>query len=267
MNLRKLVLSLICILLLGTSYAQDKLYKKNGDMIQVKVIEIETRTISYKKTDNPDGPSYTINKDDVAKIAYSNGTEDIFSNGRIEPSKPKQSKNYGNNILSVMPMQITSNIGVGVAYERVLDKNAVLSFYMPVTVAFPVINDINTGNTAPPGGGPTFFIMPGLKFYPTGGKGVVRYAVGPNLTYITGQKHVNDFIYDEFGNITGQDIGWRKRTALGIMITNGLNINPSEHIHMGLELGLGFTYFNTTNGVNSGTIPLAQFGFKIGYRF
>lgn len=269
MNTKAILLSIVCTLILGSTYAQDKLYKKNGDMIQVNVTEITQRTVSYKKADNPDGPTYTINKADVAKISYPNGSEDIFGDGRIIADKKKKTKNYGNNILSVMPMQITSNIGVGLAYERVIDKNAILSFYMPVTVAFP--NDIDpvTGNVTPNGGGPTFYVMPGLKFYPTGGKGVVRYSVGPNLTFISGQRYVNEFIYDNGNppNIIGQDIGWRNRTALGIMITNGININPTERIHMGLELGLGFTYFNSVNGTNSGVDALAQFGFKIGYRF
>lgn len=264
MSTKALLLTLICTLSIGYANAQDKLYKKNGDMIEVKVTEITPRIVSYKKSDNIEGPSYSINKAEVSKIVYSNGSEDFF--GEI---KRKKSKNYGNNILSVMPMQITSGIGVGLAYERAIDKEKnILSFYMPVTVAFtdntvdPVTGTGTTNSSAP-----TFFVMPGLKFYPTGGKGVVRYAVGPNLAFIQGQDYVNDLLYDNTGNIIGQDIGWRNRTALGIMITNSVNINPNEHIHLGLELGLGFTYFNQVNGRNTDVQMLGQFGFKIGYRF
>lgn len=261
MNMKTLLIALLGTLSFGTINAQDKLYKKNGDMIEVKVTEINTRVVSYKKADNPEGPTYTINKADVSKVVYPNGSEDFFgpaeNNKRPEDKKPKK---YGNNILSFMPMQITSNVGIGLAYERVIDKAGILSFYMPVTMAF---NNNNTGMATGTSTAPTYYIMPGLKFYPTGGKGVVRYAVGPNLAYVTGEQ--DDLIYDNNGNIIGQ--GRQTRSALGILITNSLNINPTSHLHLGLELGLGFTYFNKLGNQNLDADGLAQFGFKIGYRF
>ncbi|MBZ0097457.1 MAG: hypothetical protein K8F30_00155 [Taibaiella sp.] len=269
MSVKTLLLAVACTLAIGTATAQDKLYKKNGDMIEVNVTEVTTRTVSYKKADNAAGPTYTIAKGDVAKIVYENGSEDVFGvvEGQRTPSAAKNIK-YGNNILSVMPMQITSNVGVGMAYERVLDQNAILSFYMPVTVAFnPQGVDPVTGASNSYNNNPEWYIMPGLKFYPTGSKGVVRYGIGPNLAYVTGKRWVNEFIYDNYGNITAVDTGWRTKSALGIMITNSLNINPTAHLHLGLELGMGFTYFNKIGNRNQNVDFLGQFGFKIGYRF
>lgn len=269
MNFKTLLLSFVAVIAINTTYAQDKLYKKNGDMMEVSVTEITPRTITYKKTGNPEGPSYTINKGEVAKIIYPNGSEDYFGEADKKASGRKRNTKYGNNIISIMPLQITSNVGVGIAYERVIDKDGILSFYLPATIAFvsnavDPVTGIATNNTR---NNPTFYIMPGLKFYPTGGKGVVRYSVGPNLTYITGKEYVNNFIYDDMGNIIGQDIGDKQRSALGIMVTNGLNINPNAHLHLGLELGIGFTYFNKIGNVNDNSEPIAQFGFKLGYRF
>ena len=249
MKIKILLIALTSILSMSSLLAQDKLYKKNGDMMDVKVTEVSSRLISYQKSGNTDGPTYKIEKGDVAKIVYANGTEDNFAPMRNENGRKKETK-YGNNIISVMPMQITSDVGVGLAYERVIDKDGILSFYLPVTIAFANNNTVDpiTGvpTNTPTGSAPTYFIMPGLKFYPTGGKGVVRYAVGPNLAYITGERFANsEFVYDNNGNITGQiPAGWKSRTALGIMVTNSLNINPTAHLHLGLELGLGFTYFN-----------------------
>lgn len=260
---KTLLLTIAAALGLNTTYAQDKLYKKNGDMTEVKVTEITARTVSYKKADNTGGPTYTINKADVSKIEYENGSEDFFApTGESRPARKKV--DYGNNIISIMPMQImTYDVGVGIAYERVLDKAGILSFYLPFMVEFDGTNGRNAainpnGNTYP-----AYYIMPGLKFYPTGGKGVIRYAVGPNLAYRTAKEY--DFKFDNLGNIVG--VGEQPRTMLGIMVTNSMNVNPTKNIHLGLELGLGFTYFNKLGGVEMGTEALAQFGFKIGYRF
>ncbi|HEY9177231.1 MAG TPA: hypothetical protein VIN07_06050 [Flavipsychrobacter sp.] len=263
MHFKTLLLAIAGTLTLNAAFAQDKLFKKNGDMIEVKVTEITARTVSYKKADNTSGPTYTINKADVSKIEYENGSEDFFA--PAENNRPARKKvNYGNNIISVMPMQImTYDVGVGIAYERVLDNAGILSFYLPIMMEFDGTNGRNaaihpTGKTYP-----AYYIMPGLKLYPTGSKGVIRYGVGPNLAYRTGREF--DFKYDNMGNIVG--IGEQSRNMLGIMVTNSLNINPTKHIHMGLELGLGFSYFNKLGGVEMGTEALAQFGFKIGYRF
>lgn len=275
MNIKTLFFAITCMFSFSLVNAQDELYKKNGDLIEAKVIEVGTKVITYQKAGNPEGPVYKINKDDIARIVYANGSDDVFAAFDTRKDRETRSKkNYGNNIIGFMPMQITSNVGVGLSYERVLDKNGILSFYMPVTIAFENNNSydpyygpipVNGGNNP----SPTFYIMPGLKFYPTGGKGVVRYSVGPNLTYISGKSYRGtNFIYDNNGNIIGQDLGgWSQRTALGIMVTNGLNINPTSHLHLGLELGLGFTYFDQANNQNLNTDAIAQFGFKIGYRF
>lgn len=262
MHIKTLLLTIAGTLALNAAYAQDKLFKKNGDMLEVKVTEITTRTVSYKKGDNANGPTYTINKADVSKIEYENGSEDFFSPTEENRPARKQVK-YGNNIISVMPMQImTYDVGVGIAYERVLDNAGILSFYLPVMVEFDGTN--NNSFINPNGKSyPAYYVMPGLKLYPTGSRGVVRYAVGPNLAYRTGKEYILN--YDNFGNIVGETE--ETSTALGIMVTNSLNINPTKNIHMGLELGLGFTYFNKLGGVEMGTEALAQFGFKIGYRF
>ncbi len=272
MNIRTLFTAIACLLSISFTYAQDEIHKKNGDVMEAKVIEVGTRVITYHKANNPEGPIYKIDKDDIAKISYANGTEDNFGPMRVQrETEHRKPVKYGNNIIGFMLMQITSGVGVALSYERVLDHNGILSFYMPVTVAFtdntydPVYGTGGVGNST----FPTYYIMPGLKFYPTGSKGVVRYAVGPNLAYISGQRYRGmELIYDDNGNITGQtQAGWKQRSALGIMVTNSLNINPTGHLHLGLELGLGFTYFDKVDNMNMNTDGIAQFGFKIGYRF
>jgi hypothetical protein len=284
MKLKTCLLSIVALLIFSTAMAQDKIYKKNGDMISGKVKEISGRTISYKKADNPDGPVYTINKADLDRIEYSNGTEDNFDdedNDRRRPPMPpnrmKENKNvhYRNNILSISPMQITEQgVGVGIAYERVLDKSGILSFYFPAIVAFNG-NDLNSSSTGPGGTNynnyhdyNTYYLMPGLKFYPTGSKGKVRYAVGPNVVAAFGQRYVNNVLLNNSGTIIGQDIGYKDHFSLGMIINNSLNINPTARLHLGLEMGIGITYLDQTEGKNTGeTEGFFQFGFKIGYRF
>jgi hypothetical protein len=170
---------------------------------------------------------------------------------------------YGNNILSFSPLQVSDRgVGFALSYERVLDKNRnLVSFYFPITAA---LNNFNNDDYQ------TYYFMPGIKIYPTGGKGVIRYGVGPNITYATGKMNVQEQLLDPSGGFIGTKMVEKDFYKLGMMITNSLNVNPTKRLHMGLELGLGFTYLDNIddNSFSSdGPFNLAQFGFKVGYRF
>ncbi|WP_157687327.1 hypothetical protein [Pedobacter psychrophilus] len=69
-------------ILFGTSatFAQDKIYKKSGEVLETKVIEIGTSEIRYKAFANLNGPNYVVNKQDVIKIIYENGKVETFEN-------------------------------------------------------------------------------------------------------------------------------------------------------------------------------------------
>ena len=171
---------------------------------------------------------------------------------------------YGNNILSFSPLQVSDRgVGFGISYERVLDKNRnLVSFYLPVTAALN--NFDNNGDYQ------TYYFMPGIKIYPTGGKGIIRYAVGPNITYATGKMAVEEQLpLDPSGGFVGVRTVDKDFYKLGMMITNSLNVNPTKRLHKGLELGLGFTYLDNidNNNFSDGPLNLVQFGFKVGYRF
>src|SRR5687768_12781075 len=96
----------------------------------------------------------------------------------------RSARNYGNNIISLSPMQLTDEgAGLGIIYERVLDKEKnYISFYLPTAIAFRRFD--NNGQDQHP----TFYFMPGIKFYPTGGKGVVKYGLAANIVYATGKE-------------------------------------------------------------------------------
>jgi len=64
------------------SYAQDMITKKTGEDISAKVLEVTTSEVKYKKTDNLEGPIFSILKSEVLIIRYKNGTKDVFSNAK-----------------------------------------------------------------------------------------------------------------------------------------------------------------------------------------
>ncbi len=136
MNFKALLLSLSTVVIYTAVSAQDRIIKMNGTSVEAKVIEIDSRVISYNKADNIDGPVYKIAKSDVEKIEYENGTEEVFNKRRTIRDNV-DNKNYGNNVIAFAPLQVNNGgIGVGLSYERLLDKKGIIAFYLPVTASF-----------------------------------------------------------------------------------------------------------------------------------
>jgi hypothetical protein len=105
------------------------------------------------------------------------------------------------------------------------------------------------------------YAMPGIKIYPTGSFGTVRYAVGPSLVIASGEKsYVPNSLYNPAYHTD-------THFMLGMVVNNSLNINPNPHVYLGLELGMGFTYLNRVAGLNQDTNFLIQGAFKVGFRF
>jgi hypothetical protein len=59
--------------------AQDTLSIRTGENILVKVIEVGTTEVKYKKLDNLNGPIFSILKSDLLIVKYENGSKDDFS--------------------------------------------------------------------------------------------------------------------------------------------------------------------------------------------
>jgi hypothetical protein len=194
-------------------------------------------------------------------------------NVMIRDENTPMPRKYGRNVLAFSPIQFSENgvAGLGVSYEHVIDAAGILSFYVPVSAVLSIDNSFNTdyyGNTVEYRSDPMFYLMPGVKIYPTGCFGKARYAIGPSLVVAAGQKTEYNYDYPyTYPGPTNYYGVTRDRFLLGMMVNQSVNINPTPHLYIGAELGLGFTYLHLEDGVNRGTVPLFQFGFKVGYRF
>ncbi len=264
----------------SAALAQDTVYLRDGSIEYASISEINTRQIIYTPTDKPDGREQRLALGNIERIHYAGGRVQTFggdarrspADGRT-PRRREPDVVYGKNIVSFAPIQITDEgaRGVGLHYERILDQRGILSFYLPVSITFP---DRQTSNFNDPFGRfisqrnatPFVYLYPGVRIYPAGANGKVRYAVGPSLVLGFGSI---DYTTGVFNPATGQtQLSVVREPVLrsGILINNGLNIHATPKLVLGIEAGLGYSYLNDTDFENS-TIFLGQLNFKIGYRF
>lgn len=64
--------------------AQDKIHKKSGKILHVKIIEVGVEDIRYRLQDQPDGIIYAVEKADVEKVVLENGLMQKFDEPTLD---------------------------------------------------------------------------------------------------------------------------------------------------------------------------------------
>ncbi len=67
--------------------AQDTIVKRSGEKVVVKLMEVNSDNVKFKRMDNLEGPLYTMTKQEISYISYANGTKESFEN--YVPPAPK----------------------------------------------------------------------------------------------------------------------------------------------------------------------------------
>ncbi len=83
------ILSLLTVFFLMNAalYAQDIIHKKNGQVIQARVVELGTGEIKYRPFDQPDGPIYVVEKESIVKIIFQDGHTEFYGIARMDATE------------------------------------------------------------------------------------------------------------------------------------------------------------------------------------
>lgn len=108
---------ILCLLRLWSMHAQDTLCLRTGGCIAAKIVEIGVKDVSFKRADNPDGPLFVYDKNDIRRIRYANGYVDTFALVKEQPKISIQQHSYALSADFNM-MQPTSRPGVFIYQGR-----------------------------------------------------------------------------------------------------------------------------------------------------
>ncbi len=125
---------IVLVLISGVKlFSQDQLFKKDNSKYDVKVLEVTPDEVKYKLKDNPNGPLYTVRKNDVALIIYENGTHETYPD-----AKPQSKAVY----VESRPYYMIDSLPIKKAIER---EKQYISFTRFKNVAF--INVLDLANS------------------------------------------------------------------------------------------------------------------------
>lgn len=174
----------------------------------------------------------------------------------------------GKHIISIRPIGILKrdwrdrlDTAFAISYEQILG-NGKLAIRIPVEIGLH---------------SKSYFISPTLKLY-SGRQGTVRYAIGPQLTLGSGLHNL--WVDDPKLGYTDIQV---RRTQIGLMLNQSVNITIAHSFYIGLDLGLGAMVYNSVKNDSDaaglavlifGPIgfigfisPSMQGGLSIGFRF
>ena len=138
--MKNLLLFILCTLGFLTTKAQDKIYRKNGQTIKAKIVEIGTSDIKYKTYGQPESPVYVLEKDRIIKVQYEDGRIEKFTTDIKDPeqyigqlSKAIKVDFFG-PLLGYTQVTYEKSTGVGKSYEVTLGiigagKNQRIDYY------------------------------------------------------------------------------------------------------------------------------------------
>lgn len=69
---------ILAVGIMTTAKAQDILHRRDNTQIKVTVSKVAENTVVYKKFEKLVGPDYEVSQDELIKITYSDGSEDLF---------------------------------------------------------------------------------------------------------------------------------------------------------------------------------------------
>lgn len=187
--------------------SQDIIIKKNGEIIEGKVLEITETSVKYHKQKQAGGPVYSINKSLILKIKYENGKEEEYTSPTTQSnilSEEEIKKLEFDSIIkkkkNIIGMDIAQFIytSAGLSYERFFGKNSKFSIRIPFSFGFYyignddniVIYDKKYQNSSANQDDNYYAYIRGkifggsfeLNYYPLG-MGKIKYFVGPYFEY------------------------------------------------------------------------------------
>src|SRR5688572_3612069 len=98
-------------------FAQDTIVRVDSTRILAKVTGVTDTKISYKRYNDPDGPTYETSRRNIARIAYANGTREEYGKTASEELAPD-----GKNIIGITTTDVVAGV-ITLNYERIFGGN------------------------------------------------------------------------------------------------------------------------------------------------
>lgn len=264
--MKNFVLSLLILVFAFSlpSFSQDIIYKKDGSKEEAKIILVAEKEIQYKKSNNQDGPVYSLSKSQILMITYANGEYEMMGNEIDEAKLAKQelSTNFAKNVFGYHLFDVVYG-DFTLSYERILSSGTV-GIKIPIGFGYAYNTDYyNNSNEWVKN---LVYSGVGINFYPTG-QGKWRYFLGPEVRIGYGKQNYWVTYWDENGNYMSDGEESSEGIYTKFFVDNGVIYTPVKKLSISALAGVGIRYFPQAAQYYNVMMPSGYFSMNINYRF
>lgn len=261
------VILLLLTFLVEAVFAQDTIYKSNGNSVKAIISDKSTDVIHYSFFENHSGPTFILHKNYIDSIKLENGTIEVFPKILIQRSVPKHKNNpdlidFKRNNISYNAFDLFFEM-ITFNYEHIF-KSGNFSFSIPLSFTFNPLEKNPDANqfynydeeNAKFGTGINF------NFYPFGQQKNAWYisiAYDYQLYQFYESRYSNDYIT----YVTERET----RVMNGFLMQTGFVFHTSNRLNFGLNAGIGFRFATKTDSYGGDNGPLIRVGLSLGYKF
>jgi hypothetical protein len=187
-----------------------------------------------------------------------------------------KAQTLGKNVLRIAPVTFFyGGIGGSISYERFIDKNQQLSFYLPIHAgvrSYYIGQESLYGYyTSADEDNYSIMVQPGIKMYPMGSHRKVNFAMAASafVTYGTDKGYKVDLNANNYY----QQYDDGREMRIGTTMSPSFTAQLSPSFNVGLEAFLGLSVYNKYKSdlfpkMSQGPLQtMAGISFQIGYRF
>lgn len=248
--------------------AQDKIYKKDGEVLSVKILEIGLDEIKYKIWDNQEGPTYSIDKELIKKVVYNNGRTEVYQSNLKDPALYADQRNMAIKLDFIKPLlgytaiTFEKSVKLGQSFEVELDiigagKNFEINYY-----DYDPSGNYQTYRRNARGVGAGF----GYKFiktpnYVTRG---IKFGHIMQGSYIKPTVYVGNYTHNFVDYKTNQTTVEEENVTYGaVMIEFGKQWTFSDRMVLDLYFGLGYAFDNAGKDAYDSDYQYGSYNFAV----
>jgi hypothetical protein len=287
--MKYLVVSILILLGMEGAKAQDTLYRINGKVMPVQIIEVTPTQVKYKNPAGMGGPLFVLSKSEVKRIVYANGTSEQFTvaapvseGSKVWGDAPREDPfrtNFNRRMIQLnVPDYFAGSLTLSYEY---FTKTGDYSVRMPVSLGLYAIGlnkyavlEAQYGRQGYYRENKKFSTGVDINYFPNG-QGKVRYFVGPSIEF-------GWFDYLDFGSVGNYPyVKVDERMGANfqsLLLQNGFLFQPSSNFNFSLTIGMGYTrtrfMHNDVLNEHPGDIYVENMhdfafraGMNVGYRF
>ena len=106
----RILFCLTMLLLSSIAFAQDIIVTKDAKKIEATILEVSKSEIKYKEVDNPNGPTFILETEEISSIIYSSGKVVVYNQNAEDNAKETVKEEEVINKEEVSPQEANGRI-------------------------------------------------------------------------------------------------------------------------------------------------------------